>query len=126
MSYPSEDYKRNEKRERIGLWMMIGSVVVIIVCATVGCTAETKGPPNERITNEASVFIHGTLSDPKVGWEYSRNDSRLNVGGFEEAMTLRVEYMRHLNVTIRSNDRQTTHRGLVCDRFTSETRIQSK
>ena len=127
MSYPPEDYDRNEKRERIGFWVLIVAVGVIIACQFVGCTApKNDGPPNERITNDATVFLRGTLSDPEVGWEYSRNDSRLNVGGFEEAMRLRAEYMRHLNVTIRSTDRQTTHRGLVCDRFTSETRIDSK
>lgn len=122
-----EVYKRSEKRERISFWIMIGAIAVIIAVSLTGCTAAPEGPPNERITNEASVFIRGTLSDPEVGWEYSRNDARLNVDGLEEAVRLRDDYMRHLNTTIRTIDRQTTNsRGLVCDRFTTETRIESK
>lgn len=127
MTYPPRDFERNEKRERITLAILLAAVAVIILCQFVGCSApKHDGPPNVPITNDATVFIRGTLSDPEVGWEYSRNDERLNVDGLEEAMKRREEYMRHLTTTIRTRDRQHTHNGSVHDHYSSETRIDSK
>ncbi len=76
------------------------------------------------------LHVTGTLDDPKVGWEYSRNDPYMGVRTDAELRSIRERYQRHLSLTIKSNDRQTTVDGRVRDRHTTTTRstrtIESK
>lgn len=100
----------------------IVAIMTIIISLTGGCAQMPQQKPHTSL-----VFgVHGTLDDPKVGWEYSRNDERLNVHTDEELASERERYLRQLSITIRSVDRQRTNNGRPGDHFFKETRIRSK
>ena len=76
------------------------------------------------------LHVTGTLDNPKVGWEYSRNDEHMGIRTVEELRSVRERYQRHLSLTIDSIDRQTSVDGRVRDRHSTTTRstqtIESK
>ena len=67
------------------------------------------------------LHVTGTLDNPKVGWEYSRNDPYMGIRTDEELRSVRERYERHLSLTIASTDRQTSVDGRVRDRHTTTT-----
>jgi hypothetical protein len=68
------------------------------------------------------LHVTGTLDNPKVGWEYSRNDPYMGVRTDAELRSMRERYERHLSLTIDTIDRQTSVDGRVRDRSTTTTR----
>lgn len=87
-----------------------------------GCQA-----PRQIDLNPALVFhVGGTLYNPKIYPEFSRNDKYLGVRTDEELRSERERYMKHLSPTIKSVDRQSTVNGRVRDSYRTETRIESK
>ncbi len=93
------------------------SLIFLILGLLLGC--ETPQP-----TVQPSLVLHvtGTLDNPKLGWEYSRNDGYMGVRSDEELRSERERYERHLSLTVRSIDRQTSVDGRVRDRHTTTTR----
>lgn len=102
-------------------WLLLWIVVIILMVvpfffSAAGC--ETPQPPTHP-----SLVLHvtGTLDNPKLGWEYSRNDGYMGVRSDEELSSVRERYERHLSLTIKSIDRQTSVDGRVRDRHSTTT-----
>ncbi len=91
------------------IWMILGLLL--------GC--ETPQPPTHRTL---VLHVTGTLYEPKVSWEYSRNDEYMGIRTAAELRSEHERYDRHLSLTVRSIDRQTSVDGRVRDRHTTTTR----
>lgn len=91
------------------IWMILGLLL--------GC-----GTPQPQVHPSLVLHVTGTLDNPKLGWEYSRNDGYMGVRTGEEQRSERERYERHLSLTIKSIDRQTSVDGRVRDRHTTTTR----
>ena len=105
-----------------GDWTVIAMTVAVILCFVgiamiPGCTSAQ--PPTHRTL---VLHITGTLDNPKVGWEYSRNDPYMGILTDAELRSVRERYERHLSLTIDTIDRQTSVDGRVRDRHTTTTR----
>ena len=68
------------------------------------------------------LHVTGTLYEPKVSWEYSRNDEYMGIRTAAELRSEHERYDRHLSLTIKTIDRQATVQGRVRDSYRSETR----
>ncbi len=91
------------------IWMILGLLL--------GC--ETPQPPTHRTL---VLHVTGTLYEPKVSWEYSRNDEYMGIRTDAELRSEYERYDRHLSLTVRSIDRQTSVDGRVRDRHITMTR----
>lgn len=91
------------------IWMILGLLL--------GC--ETPQPPVHRTL---VLHVTGTLYEPKVSWEYSRNDEYMGIRTAAELRSEHERYDRHLSLTIKSIDRQASVDGRVRDRHTTTTR----
>ncbi len=94
--------------------MIVGTIIVLCLS---GC--ET---PQPQVHPSLVLHVTGTLDDPKLGWEYSRNDGHMEIRTDAELRSMRERYMRHLSLTVESIDRQTSVDGRVRDRHTTTTR----
>ena len=101
------------------------SLILLILGLLLGC--ETPQPPTHRTL---VLHVTGTLYDPKVSWEYSRNDEYMGIRTAAELRSEHERYDTHLSLTVRSIDRQATVYGRVRDSYRTETRttrtIESK
>ncbi len=105
--------------------MTIALVLALVGIAMIpGCAA-----PQEPHT---SLVLHasGTIYDPEISRdfsrgrvlydptapEFSRNDEYMGI------RTQRERYLRHLSLTIKTTDRQSTINGRIVDRHTTETK----
>ena len=94
--------------------MIVGTIIVLCLS---GC-----GTPQPQVHPSLVLHVTGTLYEPKVSWEYSRNDGYMGVRSDEELLSEHERYERHLSLTVRSIDRQTSVDGRVRDRHTTTTR----
>ena len=93
--------------------------LVVALCVFSGC----QQAPRQTTPNPSLVMhVTGTLNDPKVDWEYSRNDKYMGIRTDAELRSMRERYNRHLSLTIDTIDRQTSVDGRVRDRHTTTTR----
>ncbi len=101
------------------------SLIWLILGLLLGC--ETPQPPTHRTL---VLHVSGTLNDPKLGWEFARNDQYMGIRTDAELRSVRERYVRHLSLTVRSIDRQATVHGRVRDSHRTVTRtiqtIESK
>lgn len=93
------------------------SLIFLILGLLLGC--ET---PQLQVHPSLVLHVSGTLDNPKLGWEYSRNDGYMGVRSDEELSSVRDRYERHLSLTIKTIDRQSVVDGRVRDRHTTTTR----
>ncbi len=93
------------------------SLILLILGLLLGC--ETPQPAAHRTL---VLHVTGTLYEPKVSWEYSRNDEYMGIRTDAELRSMRERYQRHLSLTIDTIDRQTSVDGRVRDRHTTTTR----
>lgn len=102
------------------------AVVIYLFFGLIGCTQPQQTAPNPSLV----LHVTGTLNDPQVSWEYSRNDPYMGIRTAKELRSERERYHRHLSLTVRSTDRQETVQGRVRDSYRTETRttqtIESK
>ncbi len=94
------------------------SLILMILGLLFGCEAPRQTTPNPSLV----MHVTGTLYEPKVGWEYSRNDKYMGIRTDAELRSMRERYNRHLSITIDTIDRQTSVDGRVRDRSTTTTR----
>ncbi len=100
------------------------NLIFLILGLLFGCV-----PPQPPVHPSLVLHVTGTLDNPKLGWEYSRNDGYMGIRSDEELSSVRERYERHLSLTITSIDHQTSVDGRVRDRHTTTTRtteIRSK
>ena len=97
------------------------SLIWLVLGLLLGC--KTPQPPTHRTL----VFhITGTLNDPKLGWEFARNDQYMGIRTDAELRSVRERYERHLSLTVRSIDRQATVHGRVRDSHRTVTRTTTR
>lgn len=97
------------------------TIAVVISFFVAGCTQPQQTAPHPSLV----LHVTGTLNDPKLDWEYSRNDQHMGIRTVEQLRSERERYQRHLSLTVRSTDRQTTLHGRVRDSYRTETRIET-
>ncbi len=101
------------------------NLIFLILGLLFGC-----GTPQPTVQPSLVFHITGTIDNPKVSWEYSRNDQYMGIRTDAELRSERERYDRHLSLTVRSIDRQATVQGRVRDSYRTETRttqtIESK
>ena len=93
------------------------SLIWLILGLLLGC--ETPQLPVHRTL---VMHVTGTLYEPKVSWEFARNDEYMGVRTDAELRSERERYQRHLSLTVETIDRQTSVDGRVRDRHTTTTR----
>ncbi len=96
--------------------------LVVVLCVSGGCEAPRQAEPNPALV----FHVGGTLYNPEIYPEYSRNDKYLNVRTDEELASERERYLQHLSLIIESTDRQRTSNGKTRDHFSQTTRIKTK
>ncbi len=114
-------------------WVVLAMIIALILCLVgiamiPGCAA-----PQEPHT---SLVFHvtGTIYDPEISRDFSRGEVLYDPTAPEfsrndEYMGIRSQherYLRHLSLTIKSTDRQSTINGRIVDRHTTETKTTER
>lgn len=103
-------------------WLLLWIVVIILMVVPFFFSAAGCETPQSPVHPSLVLHVTGTLDNPKVGWEYSRNDEHMGILTDAELRSVRERYERHLSLTIDTIDRQTSVDGRVRDRHTTTTR----
>ena len=98
------------------------SFILLLLGLLFGCEAPMTTTPNPSLV----LHVSGTLNDPKLGWEFARNDQYMGIRTDAELRSVRERYERHLSLTVRSIDRQATVHGRVRDSHRTVTRTTTR
>lgn len=116
-----------------GDWTVVAMTISLILCLVgialiPGCAA-----PQEPHT---SLVLHvgGTIYDPEFSRDFSRGQALYDPTAPEfsrndKYMGIRTQherYLRHLSLTIKTTDRQSTINGRIVDRHTRETKTTER
>ena len=106
-----------------GDWTVVAMTAALILCLVgiamiPGCAAPVQADPNPSLV----FHVSGTLYDPVVTPEYSRNDKYMGIRTDDQ----RERYQRHLSLIIKTTDRQSTINGRIVDRHTTDTKTTER
>ena len=118
-----------DKEEWTVLAMAIPVVLALVGLAMIpGCAA-----PQEPHTSLV-LHVSGTVYDPIISPDFSRGETLYDPSAPEFSRNdkymgitaQRERYLRHLSLTIKSTDRQSTINGRIVDRHTTETKTTER